>query len=175
MEFEKATFAGGCFWCMVKPFHQEKGVIDVVVGYSGGSTKNPTYEEVCQNNTGHYEAVQVTYDPTQISYEKLLDVFWQQIDPTDLGGQFHDRGTSYQTVIFYHSEEQLAKAVASKEKLSASGRFEKPIVTAILPAKPFYRGEEYHQDYYKKNPQHYTLYSIGSGRAGFIKKHWEVE
>lgn len=175
MSIQKATFAGGCFWCMVKPFHEQDGIIDVVVGYTGGDTKNPTYKEVCKENTGHYEAVEITFDPDVYQYEKLLELFWQQIDPTDSGGQFNDRGSSYQTAIFYHNEEQKRLALASKHSLENSGRFSKPIVTAILPATEFYIGEDYHQDYYKKNPTHYSLYSVGSGRAGFIKKYWGDE
>lgn len=175
MPLEKATFAGGCFWCMVKPFREQEGIKDVIVGYTGGHKDNPTYEEVCKENTGHYEAVQVTYDSSVISYEKLLSVFWRQIDPTDEGGQFGDRGHSYKTAIFYENEVQREIAYKSKEQLEASGRFSTPIATEILPASQFYVGEDYHQDYYKKNPTHYTLYSIGSGRVGFIKKHWEGE
>ncbi|RXJ04068.1 peptide-methionine (S)-S-oxide reductase [Anaerobacillus alkaliphilus] len=175
MPIEKATFAGGCFWCMVKPFHEQEGIHSVTVGYTGGHTEKPTYKEVCQENTGHYEAVQITFDPELYPYEKLLDVFWKQIDPTDPGGQFGDRGQSYQTAIFYHSKEQEEKAEHSKKQLEESGRFTKPIVTAILPASTFYVGEDYHQDYYKKNPAHYSLYSVGSGRVGFIKTHWEDE
>jgi peptide-methionine (S)-S-oxide reductase len=173
MRVEKATFAGGCFWCMVKPFHEQEGILDVVVGYTGGHKENPTYEEVCRENTGHYEAVEITFDSTVFPYEKLLQLFWQQIDPTDPSGQFHDRGQSYQTAIFYHNETQREKALFSKKKLEESGRFQKPIVTPILPAKTFYVGEDYHQSYYKKNPAHYSLYSVGSGRTGFLKKHWE--
>ncbi len=173
MPIEKATFAGGCFWCMVKPFHEQEGIQSVTVGYTGGHTVNPTYKEVCQENTGHYEAVQIEFDPELFPYEKLLAVFWKQIDPTDPGGQFGDRGQSYQTAIFYHSKEQKEQAEHSKKQLEESGRFTKPIVTAILPASTFYVGEEYHQDYYKKNPGHYSLYSVGSGRVGFIKTHWE--
>jgi len=173
--YELATFAGGCFWCMVSPFDKWPGVIRVVSGYTGGHKENPTYEEVCAGTTGHYEAVQITFDPEQISYEELLDIFWRQIDPTDPGGQFHDRGDSYRTAIFYHNEEQRRLAEASKQALEASGKFDKPIVTAILPAGPFYPAEEYHQDYYKKNPVHYTAYKKGSGRAAFIQKHWGEE
>lgn len=168
-----ATFAGGCFWCMVKPFDQWPGVIEVVSGYTGGHTVNPTYEEVCSDETGHLEAVQITFDPAIFPYRKLLDTFWQQIDPTDAGGQFYDRGSSYQTAIFYHSEEQHQEARASKEALEQSGRFEKPIATKILPAAPFYPAEEYHQNYYQKQPLHYSQYSIGSGRERFIREHWE--
>ncbi|TDQ40485.1 peptide-methionine (S)-S-oxide reductase MsrA [Aureibacillus halotolerans] len=169
---EQATFAGGCFWCMVKPFDQEPGIETVLSGYTGGHTEHPTYEEVCSNQTGHFEAVQITFDPEVMSYEKLLDYFWQQIDPTDAGGQFHDRGSSYETAIFYHSDAQKHLAEASKEALETSGKFSKPIVTKILPAKPFYLAEEHHQDYYKKNPGHYERYSKGSGRADFIQRNW---
>jgi len=172
-KYELATFAGGCFWCMVKPFDQWPGIIKVVSGYTGGTVENPTYEQVCSDTTGHYEAVQITFDPSVISYKELLEVFWQQVDPTDAGGQFGDRGTSYQTAIFYHSEEQRQQAEESKEEVDANGPFNKPIVTPVLPAKPFYPAEEYHQDYYKKNPAHYQRYSVGSGRAGYIERHWK--
>lgn len=171
---ELATFAGGCFWCMVKPFDEIDGIIKIVSGYTGGQKENPTYKEVCSETTGHYEAVQITFDPSRISYDELLGMYWRQIDPTDEGGQFHDRGESYQTVIFYHNEEQRQKAEASKIALAESGRFKKPIATKILPATPFYEAEEYHQDYYKKNAFRYALYRKGSGRDAFIKKHWEV-
>jgi len=170
---ELATFAGGCFWCMVAPFAELPGVIKVVSGYTGGHKENPTYEEVASKTTGHHEAVQITFDPDKISYEELLDVFWRQIDPTDPGGQFADRGEPYHTAIFYHSEEQKQKAEASKRALAASGRYDKPIVTKILPAQTFYPAEEYHQDFYKKNPIHYEQYRRGSGRDDFIKKHWK--
>jgi methionine-S-sulfoxide reductase len=173
--YELATFAGGCFWCMVKPFDQWPGVIRVVSGYTGGELPNPTYQQVCSETTGHYEAVQITFDPALISYEEILTLFWQSIDPTDAGGQFGDRGTSYQTAIFYHSEEQKAKAEASKKELQENGPFAGAIVTPILPAKPFYAAEDYHQDYYKKNPQHYNRYRVGSGRAGFLERHWKQE
>jgi peptide-methionine (S)-S-oxide reductase len=169
---KKATFAGGCFWCMVKPFDEQPGIISVVSGYTGGITENPTYQEVCSETTGHYEAVQITFDPNVYPYEKLLELFWQQIDPTDPGGQFYDRGKSYQTAIFYHTEEQKKLAELSKLELQNSGRFSKPIVTEILSAGVFYEAEEYHQQYYKKNPQHYQRYHIGSGRAAFIHKNW---
>lgn len=169
---ELATFAGGCFWCMVAPFEKMEGVLQVVSGYSGGHKENPTYKEVCAGSTGHYEAVQITFDPGQISYEKLLEIFWQQIDPTDPGGQFNDRGQSYQTAIFYHNEEQRRKAEASKKVLEESGRFQKPVTTKILPANTFYPAEDYHQDFHKKNSFRYALYRQGSGRDTFIKKHW---
>lgn len=171
-KYERAIFAGGCFWCMVKPFDQWPGIKSVLSGYTGGTTKNPTYEEVCSETTGHYEAVEITYDPNIIQYEELLDIYWQQIDPTDPGGQFFDRGISYQTAIFYLNNDQKEKAQKSKTELSNSGRFQKPIATKILPAKEFYYAEDYHQDYYKKNSNHYNRYFIGSGRAAFIQNHW---
>lgn len=171
---ELATFAGGCFWCMVSPFEEMPGIIKVVSGYTGGHIQNPTYEQVCSNTTGHYEAVQITFDPQVFPYEKLLELFWQQIDPTDAGGQFHDRGASYRTAIFYHNEDQKMKAEASKQALEASGRFDKPIVTSIIPASDFYEAEEYHQGYHKKNPAHYKRYRKGSGREDFIESHWSA-
>lgn len=167
-----ATFAGGCFWCMVKPFDEQPGIKSVISGYTGGTVENPTYEQVCSDTTGHYEAVQITFDPNIFPYEKLLELYWQQIDPTDPGGQFYDRGQSYQTAIFYHNETQKALAAESKQKLQESGRFLKPIVTPILPAEPFYPAEDYHQHYYKKKRAHYESYHVGSGRAGFIERHW---
>lgn len=168
-----ATFAGGCFWCMVKPFDEQPGIHKVVSGYTGGHKENPTYEEVCTNQTGHYEAVQITFDKEVFPYEKLLSIFWQQIDPTDEGGQFADRGQSYQTAIFYHNEEQRVLAEKSKQELQESGRFNKPIATQILPAHDFYEAEEYHQDYYKKNAIRYKLYRAGSGREKFLKETWK--
>jgi methionine-S-sulfoxide reductase len=173
--YDLATFAGGCFWCMVKPFDEQPGIIKVTSGYTGGETENPTYQEVCSERTGHYEAVQITYDSSIYRYEKLLELYWQLIDPTDPGGQFYDRGKSYQTAIFYHSEEQKKLAEQSKQALQQSGKFLKPIVTEILPAKVFYEAEDYHQHYYKKNPQHYNRYQVGSGRAAFIDNHWGRE
>lgn len=172
-KYEVATFAGGCFWCMVKPFDQMPGIKKVISGYTGGHTENPTYKEVCSETTGHYEAVQITFDSTLFPYEKLLELYWQQIDPTDPGGQFYDRGQSYQTVIFYQDENQRALAEQSKNKLEESGRFNKPIATKILPTSTFYPAEDYHQDYYKKNPLHYHSYQIGSGRAAFTKNNWK--
>ncbi|WP_277093000.1 peptide-methionine (S)-S-oxide reductase MsrA [Alicyclobacillus mali (ex Roth et al. 2021)] len=169
---ERATFAGGCFWCMVKPFDQWPGVIRVVSGYTGGHQENPTYEEVCSGTTGHVEAVQITFDPTVFPYERLLDVYWQQIDPTDAGGQFVDRGSSYRTAIFVHSEEQRKIAEASKRRLEESGRFDRPIVTPILDATPFYPAEAYHQDFYRKQPEHYRAYRSGSGRDAFLQRVW---
>ena len=172
---EKATFAGGCFWCMEAAFEVLSGVISATAGYTGGKKDNPDYMEVSSGETGHLEAVEVTYDPSKVSYDKLLDYFWKQIDPTDAEGQFADKGTQYKTAIFYHSQGQKRLAEESKEALQASGKFEKPIATQILKASGFFPAEEYHQDYYKKNPVHYNNYKIGSGRAGFIKKTWGDE
>ncbi len=157
---------------MVKPFDQMPGIEKVVSGYIGGHTVNPTYEEVCSETTGHAEAVEITFDPQQFPYEKLLHIFWQQIDPTDAGGQFHDRGSSYRTGIFYHNEHQKELAEKSKLELEQSGRFDKPIVTEISSAPEFYPAEDYHQGYYKTNPLRYKMYRKGSGRDTFIKQHW---
>jgi peptide methionine sulfoxide reductase msrA/msrB len=169
---ELATFAGGCFWCMVSPFEEMPGIKKVVSGYTGGHTENPTYKEVCSETTGHYEAVQITFDPEVFPYAKLLQLFWQNIDPTDAGGQFYDRGDSYRTAIFYHNEAQREKAEASKLELEQSGRFNQPIATVIIPASPFYEAEEYHQQYHHKNPAHYKRYRKGSGRDAFIEENW---
>ena len=169
---EKAIFAGGCFWCMVKPFDTFPGVKSVISGYTGGHKENPTYEEVCTGNTGHVEAVEITFDPKVMPYKSIVELFWQQIDPTDAGGQFCDRGDSYKTAIFYTTDEQKEIAEQSKKELGNSGRFTKEIVTPILPAKTFYPAEEYHQHFYKKNKAHYESYQESSGRAGFIKEHW---
>lgn len=176
VKYDKATFAGGCFWCMVTPFDQLPGIVSVVSGYIGGHTSNPTYQEVCSETTGHAEAVQITFDPELYSYHKLLDTYWRQIDPTDAGGQFHDRGSSYRTAIFAHSDEQMAEAEASKQELQNSGRFNTPIVTEIvrIDADAFYPGEDYHQDYHHKNPLRYKAYRKGSGRDAFIEKHWNT-
>lgn len=168
-----ATFAGGCFWCMVKPFKNFEGISSIKVGYTGGNIENPTYEQVCTDSTGHVEAIQVTYDEKLVKYEELLDIYWKQIDPTDSGGQFNDRGYKYKTIIFYHNEEQKNIAINSKVNLEKSRIFSKPIATEILPAKVFYEAEEYHQDYYKKNPMHYEMYFKGSGRYDFIKLNWD--
>ncbi len=169
----KATFAGGCFWCMEKPFEALKGVKTVVSGYTGGTTKNPDYHNYAAG--GHVEAVEITYDPAVISYERLLEVYWRQINPTDPDGQFVDRGHAYTTAIFYHNEEQKAAAEKSKQALTESGIFTKPIVTPILPATTFYPAEEYHQDYYRKNPIRYKFYRYGSGRDQFLEKIWGNE
>lgn len=172
MGLETATFAGGCFWCMVKPFDSLEGIEQVVSGYTGGHIEHPTYEQVCSNATGHLEAVQITFDPDVFPYEKLVNIYWATIDPTDPGGQFYDRGESYTTAIFYNNDEQRRIAEKSKLELEQSGKFSQPIAVKILPAKPFYPAEDYHQDYYKKNPMHYERYQTGSGRAGFIQQHW---
>ena len=170
--FQKATFAGGCFWCMELPFEKLDGVVDVKAGYTGGHKKDPTYEEVCSGKTGHYEAVQVIYDSSKISYQKLLEVYWQQIDPTDTEGQFVDRGSQYKTAIFYHNEEQKAIAEESKQKLDKSGIFDKPVVTDVKEFTEFYEAEDYHQDYYKKCPLRYNKYKSGSGREKYLKTVW---
>jgi peptide methionine sulfoxide reductase msrA/msrB len=171
-KLEKATFAGGCFWCMEEPFEKLKGVKEVISGYTGGHKKKPTYEEVSAGRTGHVEAVQVIYDPSQITYSELLDIFWKQIDPTDPNGQFVDHGSQYRTVIFYHTNEQKRLAEKSKEELQKSSRYGRPIVTEILPASQFYKAEEYHQDYYKKNPIKYKFYRLRSGHDQYLKKIW---
>ncbi|MGE5892914.1 MAG: peptide-methionine (S)-S-oxide reductase MsrA [bacterium] len=171
-KLENATFAGGCFWCMETPFEKLDGVKEVISGYTGGHKEKPTYEEVSAGATGHVEAVQVLYDPAIVSYAKLLDVFWRQIDPTDPAGQFVDRGSQYRSVIFYHNAEQKKLAEKSKEDLQKSDRFQKPIVTEILPASAFYRAEDYHQDYYKKSPIRYKFYRFNSGRDQYLKKVW---
>lgn len=167
-----ATFAGGCFWCMVKPFDQWDGIEKVVSGYMGGHLENPSYEDVKSGESGHLEVVQITYNPEVFTYEKLLEIYWMQIDPTDEGGQFHDRGHSYSTAIFTHDEEQAQLAEQSKATLAASGRFKKPIVTVIRPAETFYIAEGYHQDYYKKEEEHYKKDREQSGRDAFINNHW---
>ncbi len=172
MKLERAIFAGGCFWCMTPPFEKIDGVKEVISGYTGGNTVNPTYEEVSSERTGHVEAVEVVYDPSKVSYEKLLDVFWRQINPTDGGGQFVDRGPSYVSGIFTTTDEQRRLAEASKETLERSGRFDKPIVTKIAEAGPFYRAEEYHQDYWKKSPLRYKFYRFNSGRDQYLARVW---
>ncbi|MBB6454755.1 peptide-methionine (S)-S-oxide reductase [Salirhabdus euzebyi] len=172
-QLEKATFGGGCFWCMVKPFDQWDGIHEVISGYSGGHVENPTYEDVKTGKSGHYEVVQITFDPEVFPYENILPIFWQQIDPTDAGGQFQDRGDQYRTAIFYHSEEQKQLAEKSKQELANSGKFSKPIVTEILPAAPFYPAEDYHQDFYKKEPEAYKEDRKKSGRDEFISENWK--
>lgn len=161
---ETAILAGGCFWCMVKPFDQWDGVKSVISGYTGGHHNNPTYEEVCSGETGHTEAVKIEFDPSVISYDDLLNIYWQISDPTDAGGQFINRGSSYRPGIFYLTDEQKAKAQASKTNLEASGSYDKPIITEITEAGTFWEAEEYHQDFYKKDPEHYKAYRVRSGR-----------
>ncbi len=175
MKLEKATFAGGCFWCMEPPFEKLDGVHKVISGYTGGHTKNPTYKEVSYKSTGHVEAVQIHYDSSKVSYMDLLEVYWRNIDPTDPGGQFVDQGDSYKTAIFFHNQNQKEIAEASKDKLQNSNRFKKKIVTKIVQAKEFYPAEDYHQDYYKKNPVRYKYYRYRSGRDQFIDKTWGDE
>ncbi len=170
---EIAIFGGGCFWCMEPPFEQQDGVIEVVAGYSGGTTENPNYQQVSSGQTDHYESIQVTFDPTRVSYRQLVEIFWRQIDPTDDDGQFADRGNHYRTAIFYTNENQKHVAEQSKKDLEAAAIFAGPIVTRIVPATQFYLAEEYHQDYYLKNVLHYNTYKKGSGRADFIKKKWQ--
>jgi peptide methionine sulfoxide reductase msrA/msrB len=172
MAIEKATFAGGCFWCTEADFEKLPGVIKVISGYTGGKKENPTYEEVSSGTTGHVEAVQVYYDPSKITYEELLDFFWRHVDPTDPGGQFVDRGLQYRSVIFYHDEEQKRLAEKSKETLDKSGRFNKPVVTEIVKFAKFYEAEAYHQDYYKKHSIKYGYYRHASGRDQFLSKVW---
>lgn len=169
--FNTAIFAGGCFWCMVQPFDTIPGIKKVVSGYTGGHVPNPTYEQVASETTGHTEAVKITYDPKIISYNDLVNIYWQVTDPTDAMGQFQDRGDSYRPMIFYNSEKQKLIAEESKAKLEASHKFDKPIVTKIEPAVPFYPAEAYHQDFYKKNPFRYQIEEMG-GRSQFIQKHW---
>ena len=169
---ETDVFAGGCFWCMESPFEKVDGIVSAESGYTGGQVENPTYELVSHTETGHVEAVRVTYDPTQISYQDVVEIFWRQIDPTDDGGQFVDRGTSYLSGIFVNSEAQRIAATTSKQELEGSGRFDKPIVTPIRDASEFYLAEDYHQDYYKKSPLKYTYYRFRSGRDQFLDKWW---
>ncbi|HVO66294.1 MAG TPA: peptide-methionine (R)-S-oxide reductase MsrB [Syntrophales bacterium] len=168
-----ATFAGGCFWCVESDFEKVSGVSKVISGYTGGPGENPTYETYAKK--GHVEAVQIYFDPAKVTYEQLLDYFWRHIDPTDAGGQFVDRGPQYRSVIFYHDEEQKRLAEKSKEELAKSGHFTKPIVTEILKFTKFYEAEDYHQDYYKKNPIRYKYYRHGSGRDQFLRKVWGDE
>jgi peptide methionine sulfoxide reductase msrA/msrB len=168
-----AVFAGGCFWCTESDFEKVDGVIEVVSGYTGGQVDNPTYNQVSAGGTGHVEAVKVIYDPHKVTYAQLLDYFWRHVDPTDAGGQFVDRGNQYRSVIFYADEEQRQMAEASKKALAAAGRFDRPIMTSILPLGVFYEAEAYHQDYYKKNPIRYNWYRSGSGRDQFLRQAWD--
>ena len=170
-----AVFAGGCFWCTESDFEKVDGVIEAVSGYTGGRMENPTYKQVSAGGTGHIEAIKVVYDPAKISYSQLLDILWRHIDPTDAGGQFVDRGDQYRSAIFYATDEERQMAEASKKALSASGHFDRPIVTDILPLGAFYEAEDYHQDYYKKNSLRYNWYRSGSGRVQFLETAWASE
>ena len=169
---EKATFAGGCFWCMEHPFDEIPGVVSVITGYTGGHKKNPTYEEVSAGGTGHAESVQIIYDPARVTYEKLMNVFWHNIDPTAKDRQFCDSGHQYRSAIFYHNEEQQRMALQSKELLEKNKTFKEPIVTEIVPATEFYPAEDYHQHYYKKNPIRYKYYRFRCGRDQRLKELW---
>ena len=173
--YQEAIFAGGCFWCMEPPYDDLPGVISTTVGYTGGNVPNPSYEEVSSGTTGHAEAVKIVFNSTKISYPELLKVFWRNIDPTNPLGQFADYGSQYRTAIFYLNEKQKKQALQSRKELEASGMFDKPIVTEIVTASTFYPAEEYHQEFYKKNPLRYNGYKVGSGRAGFLKDKWGNE
>ena len=166
----KATFAGGCFWCMEPPFEKLPGVVSVVSGYTGGGVPNPTYNAVSSGATGHYEAVEVVYDPARVTYGKLLDVFWRNVDPTNPNGQFCDSGSQYRSAIFAHDDVQRLAAEASKEKIVRARKLR--VVTEVLPAATFYRAEEYHQDYYKKNPVRYRFYRFNCGRDRRLEQVW---
>jgi peptide-methionine (S)-S-oxide reductase len=168
----KATFAGGCFWCMEPPFDELEGVVATISGYTGGHQDNPTYEQVSAGGTGHFEALLIHYDPEKVSYSKLLEVFWRNVNPTDPAGQFCDRGSQYRTAIFYHTEEQRRLAEESKQKLEESGRLPKAVVTPIQPAPTFHPAEDYHQDYYRKNPIRYKFYRRGCGRDRVLRDLW---
>jgi len=171
-QYQVATFAGGCFWCAEEGFEKIPGVVEAISGYSGGTEPNPTYEQVSSGKTGHTEAVQVYYDPTIITYEGLVEGFWRFMDPTDAKGQFVDRGEQYRPAIFYHDDQQRQVAESSRDALAASGRYDKPVVIEITPFNAFYEAEDYHQDYYKKNPVRYRFYTHNSGRYQFIERFW---
>jgi peptide-methionine (S)-S-oxide reductase len=171
-QYDIATFAGGCFWCMERPFDEVDGVISTTSGYTGGHKKDPTYKEVSHGGTGHAEAVQIVYDPKKVSYTQLLDVFWHNVDPTNAHGQFCDNGDQYRSEIFYHNEEQRRLAVASEQDLEKHKRFAAPNVTRITPATTFYPAEEYHQDYYQKNPLRYKFYRFSCGRDQRLEELW---
>lgn len=171
-EMKTAIFAGGCFWCMQPPYDHTKGVTKTIVGYTGGSEADANYEKVSAHQTKHRESIQVTYDPAVVSYDQLLEVFWRQVNPTQADGQFADIGLSYQAAIYYATPEEKKTAEMSKEKLAKSGKFQKPIVTEILPAGPFYPAEDYHQKYYLKNAADFEAYHVGSGRVSYLTKIW---
>lgn len=171
-ETRTAVFAGGCFWCIQPAFDKAPGVIKTVVGYCGGTEPNPTYKLVTSEKTKYRESIEITYDPSKISYQQLLDIYWRQIDPTQADGQFTDIGPSYRAAIFYGNAEEKKIAEASKEKLASSGKFKKPVVTEILPAMKFWPAEDYHQKYYRQNPEHFEAFEEGSGRTSFKKDKW---
>jgi len=171
-DLEYATFAGGCFWCMEPPYDKLDGVVSTVSGYMGGTEENPTYQEVSAGRTGHAESIKITYDPSRVSYRRLLEVFWMQINPTTPDRQFVDVGSQYRSAIFYQNEEQRRLAEETKKEMEESGRFGGPIVTGIVPAGTFWPAEDYHQDYYMKNPIRYKFYRFGSGRDQYLKKIW---
>ena len=171
-KIKTAIFAGGCFWCMQPPYDHAKGVLKTVVGYTGGSEGDATYRKVSAHETKHRESIEVTYDPAQVSYEQLLNIFWRNVNPTQGDGQFADIGLSYQAAIYYGNEEEKKIAETSKQKLAESGKFQKPVVTEILPAMKFYPAEDYHQKYYLKNPAEFEAYHVGSGRVGFLTRIW---
>jgi peptide-methionine (S)-S-oxide reductase len=171
-EHATATFAGGCFWCMEPPYDELDGVISTISGYTGGSKVDPTYQDVVRGGTGHFEAIQIAYDPAKVSYQELLDVFWRNVDPLDGGGQFCDRGDSYRTAVFAENPEQRRLAAASKQALEDSGRFEQPIATEVVDASTFYPAEDYHQDYYEKNPVRYKFYRWNCGRDQRLAELW---
>jgi len=168
----RATFAGGCFWCMEAPFDAIPGVVSTISGYAGGKVKDPTYEQVSSGGTGHVESIQVAYDPTRVTYDQLLEVFWHNVDPLDGGGQFCDRGNQYRTAIFFANEEQKRAAVESKRRLQDSGRLKGDVVTPIVPLEAFYPAEDYHQDFYRKNPARYKMYRFGCGRDRRLVALW---
>ena len=168
-----AVFAGGCFWCIQPAFDKAPGVVKTVVGYCGGTEPHPTYELVGSEKTKYRESIEITYDPTRISYDQLLDIYWKQIDPTQSDGQFTDIGPSYRAAIFYADANEKKIAEASKEKLAQAGKFKKPIVTEVLPLTKFWPAEEYHQKYSQKNPEHFEAFEVGSGRTSFQKRTWD--
>jgi methionine-S-sulfoxide reductase len=172
---QTATFAGGCFWCMQPPFDQLDGVLSTIAGYAGGHVQNPGYEQVCAGTTGHTEVIQIAFDPGRVSYTQLLEVFWRNIDPTAVNRQFVDIGNQYRSAIFYNSEEQRQQAETSRSALAASGRFNQPITTEITALDTFYPAEDYHQDYYQKNPQRYKSYHDHSGRDQYLDRVWKDE
>jgi len=172
-KLEIATFGGGCFWCMEPPFDKLGGVKSTISGYTGGSTESPTYKQVSAGTTGHTEVVQVTYDPSIVSYKTLLKTFWRSMDPTDANGQFVDQGSQYRPAIFFHSEKQKVEALASKAELQKSKVFDKEIVVEVTALNKFYPAEDYHQDFYKKSPIRYKFYRYNSGRDKFLKKYWK--